>query len=218
MIDAEVEVLGVHPLSGVEASDLVPRRLRGSLPLRKLKAHRDQGQVLPQVVVEGARLLEAFSCQGPVEVPQGWSQVASDILAQKYFRKRGVPRHLTRVEEEGVPAFLWRSQPDEKALAQLPVEERLTLVAELMTSKGYMVEAEATTSHTGGVVGSLRIHNCAIREIAERFPEACVVEARMMERMVGAPLERGAHRLHGCVRCEYNVRSGHLSKWNTEQA
>jgi len=27
-----------------------------------------------------------------VEVPAGWSQVATDILAQKYFRKAGVPR------------------------------------------------------------------------------------------------------------------------------
>lgn len=27
-----------------------------------------------------------------VEVPQGWSQVATDILAQKYFRKAGVPQ------------------------------------------------------------------------------------------------------------------------------
>ena len=26
-----------------------------------------------------------------VEVPKGWSQVATDILAQKYFRKAGVP-------------------------------------------------------------------------------------------------------------------------------
>ena len=26
-----------------------------------------------------------------VEVPEGWSQVASDVLAQKYFRKAGVP-------------------------------------------------------------------------------------------------------------------------------
>src|ERR1700755_1805244 len=26
-----------------------------------------------------------------VEVPAGWSQVATDILAQKYFRKAGVP-------------------------------------------------------------------------------------------------------------------------------
>src|SRR3990167_1804296 len=27
-----------------------------------------------------------------VEVPKGWSQVATDILAQKYFRKAGVPQ------------------------------------------------------------------------------------------------------------------------------
>lgn len=27
-----------------------------------------------------------------VEVPQGWSQIATDILAQKYFRKAGVPQ------------------------------------------------------------------------------------------------------------------------------
>jgi ribonucleoside-diphosphate reductase alpha chain len=26
-----------------------------------------------------------------VEVPAGWSQVASDVIAQKYFRKAGVP-------------------------------------------------------------------------------------------------------------------------------
>jgi ribonucleoside-diphosphate reductase alpha chain len=26
-----------------------------------------------------------------IEVPDSWSQVASDVLAQKYFRKAGVP-------------------------------------------------------------------------------------------------------------------------------
>jgi len=59
-----------------------------------------------------------------VEVPADWSQVASDILAQKYFRKRGVPQRLVRLEEEGVPAFLWPSRPDEKALQKLPEEQR----------------------------------------------------------------------------------------------
>src|SRR5205823_8818936 len=38
-----------------------------------------------------------------VEVPAFWSQVASDVLAQKYFRKAGVPARLRRVEEETVP-------------------------------------------------------------------------------------------------------------------
>ncbi len=53
------------------------------------------------------------------EVPEHWSQVAADILAQKYFRKAGVARRLKRVEENGVPSWLWRSVPDERALGDL---------------------------------------------------------------------------------------------------
>ena len=59
-----------------------------------------------------------------VEVPVGFSQVASDVLAQKYFRKAGIPAALKRVKEKGVPEFLWRSVPDEEALAKLPEEAR----------------------------------------------------------------------------------------------
>lgn len=59
-----------------------------------------------------------------VEVPKGWSQVASDVIAQKYFRKAGIPAVLKRVKEKGVPEFLWRSVADEAALAKLPKDER----------------------------------------------------------------------------------------------
>ncbi|UVO34015.1 vitamin B12-dependent ribonucleotide reductase [Bradyrhizobium arachidis] len=59
-----------------------------------------------------------------VEVPTEWSQVASDVLAQKYFRKAGVAARLKKVEEESVPSFLWRSVPDTEALAALPEKER----------------------------------------------------------------------------------------------
>jgi ribonucleoside-diphosphate reductase alpha chain len=59
-----------------------------------------------------------------LEVPEGWSQVASDVLAQKYFRKAGVPTALKRVREKGVPSFLWRSVADEAKLAELPEEAR----------------------------------------------------------------------------------------------
>jgi ribonucleoside-diphosphate reductase alpha chain len=60
-----------------------------------------------------------------VEVPEGWSQVASDVLAQKYFRKAGVPARLKRVREKGMPEFLWRSVPDEAALGSLPQDQRI---------------------------------------------------------------------------------------------
>ncbi|MGH6762876.1 MAG: vitamin B12-dependent ribonucleotide reductase [Phyllobacterium sp.] len=59
-----------------------------------------------------------------IDVPAQFSQVAADILAQKYFRKAGVPAHLKKVEENAVPSFLWRSIPDEQALAALPENAR----------------------------------------------------------------------------------------------
>ncbi|MCC6547503.1 vitamin B12-dependent ribonucleotide reductase [Candidatus Sumerlaeota bacterium] len=46
-----------------------------------------------------------------IMVPEHWSQVAVDILAQKYFRKAGVPAALKRDPEPGVPEWLQRSIP-----------------------------------------------------------------------------------------------------------
>ncbi|WGD30779.1 vitamin B12-dependent ribonucleotide reductase [Ancylobacter sp. WKF20] len=64
-----------------------------------------------------------FRLEG-IDVPEHFSQVATDILAQKYFRKAGVPARLKKVEEETVPSFLWRGAADEKALGGLPEKER----------------------------------------------------------------------------------------------
>jgi ribonucleoside-diphosphate reductase alpha chain len=47
-----------------------------------------------------------------IEVPKNWSQVAADIIAQKYFRRAGVPQSLKKVEENDVPSWLWRSVPE----------------------------------------------------------------------------------------------------------
>ena len=60
------------------------------------------------------------------EVPEHWSQVAADILAQKYFRKAGLPTRLKRTEETQVPSWLWRSTADERRLAALPLNDRST--------------------------------------------------------------------------------------------
>src|SRR3569623_2406865 len=64
-----------------------------------------------------------FKLEG-MQVPASWSQVAADIIAQKYFRKAGVAKVLKKVEENDVPSCLWRSFPDEKAMKSLPEGER----------------------------------------------------------------------------------------------
>ena len=64
-----------------------------------------------------------FEADG-VMVPEGWSQVATDILAQKYFRKAGVPAVTKTIREKGLPAWLQRKVPDEKAMEALPEDRR----------------------------------------------------------------------------------------------
>ncbi|MBI3449036.1 MAG: vitamin B12-dependent ribonucleotide reductase, partial [Acidobacteria bacterium] len=69
---------------------------------------------------DGSTVFEARD----ILVPATWSQVAVDILAQKYFRKAGVPRLTRMLDEPGVPLWLRRSAADETALANLPEGER----------------------------------------------------------------------------------------------
>ena len=59
-------------------------------------------------------------------VPKSWSQVATDIIAQKYFRKAGIPKFLKKVYEEGIPVWLQRSEPDSAKLSEIGPEERYT--------------------------------------------------------------------------------------------
>ncbi len=72
-----------------------------------------------------------FKLEG-MRAPAAWSQVACDVLAQKYFRKAGVPAQLKPVPESSIPAWLWRHTADEDAMSSA------------MPSKHYGPETDAT--------------------------------------------------------------------------
>ena len=59
-----------------------------------------------------------------VIVPSTWSQVATDIIAQKYFRKAGIPAKLKKIPEKGVPEWLQASEPDYETMKGLSEEEK----------------------------------------------------------------------------------------------
>ncbi|PIW69497.1 MAG: ribonucleoside-diphosphate reductase, adenosylcobalamin-dependent [Ignavibacteriales bacterium CG12_big_fil_rev_8_21_14_0_65_30_8] len=61
-----------------------------------------------------------------VMVPATWSQVATDIIAQKYFRKAGIPKLVKKVKEKDVPVWLQSSTADIQKLGQLPEDERFS--------------------------------------------------------------------------------------------
>jgi predicted ArsR family transcriptional regulator len=86
-------------------------------------------------------------------------------------------------------------------LEQLPVEQRAARLAELLTSLGYMAEAHPVS----GTLPVLTEHNCAIRVVAERFPEVCAAEQRFIADLLGTPVTRKAHIAKGANCCEYCV-------------
>ena len=94
------------------------------------------------------------------------------------------------------------------ALQQLPLGERVQLVAELWTSMGYMAEADVEPESGLPV---LRKHNCAIRAVAEQYPEICATEAAFISEVIGVPAERRQHILAGCNTCEYVVGGAQLA-------
>ena len=59
-------------------------------------------------------------------VPKQWSQVATDIMAQKYFRKAGIPKYRKSAKEKGIPAWLQASLPDQAKQSKLSADERST--------------------------------------------------------------------------------------------
>ena len=60
-----------------------------------------------------------------VKLPSGFSGVPGKVCAQKYLRKAGVPRHLRKVPEDGVPVWLQRSTPDHERLQTLDAGNRM---------------------------------------------------------------------------------------------
>lgn len=138
----------------------------------------------------------SLTAAGESLFPRGYERALAEVL------------DLVREQQgdEGV-VNLFRRRWDDIAraarpeLERLPVEQRAARLAELLTSLGYMAEV----STGSGALPVLTEHNCAIRLIAERFPEVCAAEERFIADLLGAPVTRQAHIAKGANCCEYCI-------------
>ncbi len=89
----------------------------------------------------------------------------------------------------------------EEELDGAPSEQRIAAVTRVLSTEGFMPEWRDAPDG-----GTLSEHNCAIRTVAERFPEICDAEEEFLERALSAAVDRRMHVLDGCSGCEYRVR------------
>jgi DeoR family transcriptional regulator, suf operon transcriptional repressor len=188
-----------QPITAKELGDqfgLTPNALR-----RHLKELEAEGMVRYRRVIRGVG--------GPVYA-YSLSENGEALFPRAYANALAQALELVRAEHgtDGVVA-LFRQQwsalaaDGASAMAHLPLGERAQLLAELLTSQGYMAAVESSSEDES----TLRAHNCAVREVAERFPEVCAAEATFLEEVLGASVERRAHIVKGDNCCEYCVQS-----------
>ena len=139
-----------------------------------------------------------LSADGEALFPRRYEETLTELLehvAEKAGRQAAV-----EIFEEHYAELTRKLGPE---LAGAPVAERVEVVTRLMSEAGYMAEWNE-------VGGSFRLseHNCAIRAVAERFPEVCAAEEKFLQHVLGADVERRSHIASGCNACEYAITFG----------
>jgi DeoR family suf operon transcriptional repressor len=200
------------------------RGLRGELLVALKKTQpataRDLGERFDLTANAVRRYLEELEAEGLVRHDREVRGVGGPVFTwsltgtgEGLFPRAYAPalaHALTMVREQsgeaGVRAIFdreWHAIAEEAKgeLARLPLAERAQLLAELLSSRGYMAEAHPD----GAGTVTLREHNCAIRDVAERFPEVCAAEAQFLAEVLGARVERTTHIASGGNCCAWCV-------------
>jgi DeoR family transcriptional regulator, suf operon transcriptional repressor len=141
-----------------------------------------------------------LSEQGEALFPKRYAEALTEVLAQVVEKDgRGAVVELF----DHHYADLARKLKAEVQAA--PAEQRMEAVARVLTEAGYM--AEWASDGAGGAF-RLSERNCAIRAVAERFPEVCAAEAKFLQTVLDAGVERKTHIASGCNACEYAITFG----------
>ena len=133
---------------------------------------------------------------GDAQFPRDYAGLAIDVLSslvqldgQKKVRQVFRKRRTTMLARYG-------SRTKGKKF-----EERVHEVADVLTECGYMAEVE-TLGH-GELL--LTLCNCAIRDVAKRFPETCDEELCLIRSLADGKVTRVSHLLAGDRHCSYRI-------------
>ncbi len=134
--------------------------------------------------------------QGDGHFPRDYAGVATEVLASLVQldgpeKVKQVFRQRRRSMEAS-----YRGRTKGKEL-----EQRVQAVATVLAECGYMAEVECVNPDEF----LLTLDNCAIRDVAKRFPEACDEELCLVRNLVNAKVTRVSHLLAGDRHCSYRI-------------
>jgi DeoR family transcriptional regulator, suf operon transcriptional repressor len=136
-----------------------------------------------------------LTARGEALFPNRYEEALKGLL--QHIEERAGRGEISRMFLE---QFRERAERLKTELADQPVEVRLQRLVRMLSEEGYMAEWNSR----GGNI-RLAEHNCAIRAVAERYPEVCAAERRFLTEVLAAQVERRTHITEGSNACEYTI-------------
>ncbi len=90
-------------------------------------------------------------------------------------------------------------------LADKPIGERIDALTELLDAQGYLADFE----HVDQGHYRIKLHNCAMWEVASHYKQACTSELAFIQDLIpDATVRRVTHKTAGAHSCAYEISIG----------
>ncbi len=139
-----------------------------------------------------------LTSRGDALFPNRYESALKELL--QHLEERAGRGEISRLFAD---QFKVRAERLKVEMADQPVEVRLQRLVRQLTEEGYMAEWDSV----GGTI-RLAEHNCAIRAVAERYPEVCAAERKFLTEVLASQVERRTHITEGSNACEYSIVPG----------
>ncbi len=201
--------------SSAKREILLLLKQRPDLSLAEVAAARGTSKVAALhhlAALENDGFVERAYTQGPVGRPSvhfRLSTKSTGIFPQAYTQMSLAALEFIerRLGRDAVVAMLQERAHDlidrhRARIAGPELRARVEALVRLRSEGGYMAELGGTKGRTT----EMREHNCPILAIAGRYPEACQVERRMFESMLGARVATSHRVVAGDPVCRFLIR------------
>jgi DeoR family suf operon transcriptional repressor len=166
---------------------------------RHLKELQAEGLVVYSRVNKGSgapTFVFELSNDGEALFPTQYGEVLADVLAQL---ARSGGREV--VKQMFAERFREHAERIRSELSEATLEEKVKAVAGLLSDQGFMA---AWSTEDDSL--KLAEHHCAVRAVAEAFPEICAAEAEFLSDVLQTEVVRDSHIPEGCNSCQYSIR------------
>jgi DeoR family suf operon transcriptional repressor len=92
-------------------------------------------------------------------------------------------------------------------LADADIEGKVEAVVDFLTEQGFMAAWTVEDDQL-----RLAEHNCAMRDVAEQFPEICQAEVDFLREVLEREIRRDSYIPDGCNACQYSISTADMEK------